>query len=415
MATTELTTSPPGTGKTYGRCAVFLCKEYLPQRRGKIWTNFPIHVEPMVDYVIARHPDMARSDLFNRIRIIPFDVLTSWRMGKSGPWEYFEDKDIAGDRIAIDEIHNYCPKEMKGELAIKWKEWLGEVRHLDVEVEFLSQNDSKIHKLIKDEAGLKRHMFNAESRRDPFFHIVMSDWYNLRAKFLTGHYTAVVFEIEMIVVHGKWRESHQRKWSFEPELFAVYDSYSTPIASKTGVKVREPSHPYLLKTKRQLIGWFLARNWWPLFSRLILICMFFWLCFFGGARVLLNGFMSLQQHIMQANKGFRHVEQTGAGHPASSAPGGPAVQSASVVEQIAQLQSALADAQKALADYKAEQEKQYEVVLFTDKSCVLRGGTILTVGQTVPGGVNRGKIVRVINYARRFVMLSDGTVLYLVQ
>ena len=66
-------------------------------------------------------------------------------------------------------------------------EWAGEVRHRGCTVEFLSQHETKVHSIIRNEASLKRYMFNGEDRRDPWLKVKMGDWYNLRAKFfLTG-------------------------------------------------------------------------------------------------------------------------------------------------------------------------------------------------------------------------------------
>ncbi len=269
MATIQFTSAPSGTGKTFQRCARFLADEWLPNEEGVHYSNFPIFTEKMIDFVMERHPDMHRGMLEKRVQLIPADVMDSWKKGLSGPWEYFQDFDLNGAHIAIDEIHNFVNASSKKEFVQRWMEWAGEVQHRGCTVEFLSQHETKVHSIIRNEASLKRYMFNGEDRRDPWLKVKMGDWYNLRAKFLTGKYRSTIFVTEQVVVNGKWKESHTHRFVLGPPYFALYDSYSAPIAG--GRKADGKKHAFETRGRLRLLGWFLARNWETVIPRLLLV------------------------------------------------------------------------------------------------------------------------------------------------
>lgn len=420
MAVTEFTAAISGSGKSYRRCAHYLATEFLPMQLGNIWTNFPIFVDAMIADVLEHHPDMVASELRSRIRIIPDDVLKSWRDYSSGPWDYFSDKELDGDRIAIDEIHNYVPKQAPREIVQKWMEFLGELRHRGCNIEVLSQYDSKVHKSIRDEAGLKRDLFNCEQRRDPFFQILMGDWYNLRAKFITGQYTSSVFEFEYIPVQGKWKLSHTLKFAFEPRFFKLYDSYSAPVAG--GKKATGPRHPYIEKTKRQLVFWFLWRNWFNILWRFVVVALIFWLCFLGGAGRCIDGFLGLQKSIMASQAGHATPSKTApvapAGPPAvaSDAPVAQPVTVQAHDDQVRELraqitahESTIEKLKSEIVDLHKQLDRQSDITLLGMSYALTRSGYYLQVGDVIPSGIHQGKRVASLDYRRRAIILDDGT------
>jgi hypothetical protein len=102
-----LTTGPAGSGKTYVRCARFLVDEWLPERSGVHYSNFPVFREKVAEFV-AKKLGKTAEEYLDRIQIIPESVLNGWVSGQSGPWDYFKDKNLDGCHIAIDECHNFC-------------------------------------------------------------------------------------------------------------------------------------------------------------------------------------------------------------------------------------------------------------------------------------------------------------------
>lgn len=419
MAVTEFTAAISGSGKSYRRCAHFLATEFLPLHTGRIWSNYPIHIQEMVSDVVEHYPDLVASELKARIKIIPEDVLLQWRKGKSGPWDYFHDEHLEGDRIAIDEIHNYCNKSSGKEIIEKWMEFLGELRHRGCEFEGLSQYDTKVHKAIRDEAGLKRDLFNSESTRDPFFQILMSDWYNLRAKFWTGEYTSTVYETEYVPVQGKWKKNHVVKFAFQERFYKLYDSYSAPVAG--GKKASGPSQPWKEKTKGQLAIWFLIRNWFAFVWRFMVVTLAIWLCFFGGAMLAINGFMGLQKDIMESNtKAIKPQQEQNKKVVVSEEqmnqvkPGVVAVHD-DLLKTIALLRIENSALQADIEKYKNQLDKQSDITLLGKTYAVTRGGIHLVLHESVPIGQHAGKLVKEFDFARRCVVLDDGTRLHVVK
>lgn len=446
MAVTEFTAAISGSGKTYRRCAHYLATEFLPMRLGKIWTNFPIHIDQMVADVVEHNPQLVAVDIKDRIKCIPDEVLRTWRDYKSGPWDYFHAEDLEGDRIALDELHNYVPASAPREYVKKWQEFLGEIRHRGCEFEGLSQYDTKVHVAIRNEAGLKRDLFNCEQRRDPFFQILMADWYNLRAKFFTGQYTSSVFEYEYVPVQGRWKIQHTLKFRFEPRFFALYDSFSTPVAG--GKKASGPRLPWIEKTKPQLVLWFLRRNWFHVAWRLVVVVLVFWLCFFGGASMAINGFMGLQKGIMDSNS--KRLTASPATSPASSSAGGVVQASpvsgggapvraaggssrpgggaaggaeasasgpggvgldAQLIEKqrfIGELEEKISSLTKERDELKRQLDRQSDITLLGLNYAVTRAGYHLAPGDDMPSGPHQGKKVLSFDYKRRCVVLSDG-------
>lgn len=416
MAVTEFTVAPSGAGKSYRRCAVFLSTEYLPQKTGKIWTNFPIHVDQMVSYVVEHNPKMVAQDVADRIRLIPEAELKRWRSEESGPWEFFENISLDGDRIAIDEIHNFCPKEASRDCTRKWKEFLGEMRHRGVEFECLSQNEAKVHAIIKNEAGLKRTLFNCEDRRDPFFSIRMEDWYNLRAKFFTGSYTSTVFETEYLPLNGKWKENHNYKFSFKPEFYALYDSYSTPVAG--GVKAAGKIYPFQEHGRAGLLLWFFKRNWLHVTPRFVILCLVFWVCFLGGGSVVINQFLEFQKRIMVAQGTPPASVKKSENRQARTASETNVIvsQSDEVIKLQQELDKVSVEKKKVedeLAKLKQENEKNYQISVISSDYVILKDGSRLDVGEKINGGLYDGLTLQEINLRKRYARFSSGVVVHL--
>lgn len=419
MAVTEYTASISGSGKSYRRCAHFLATEFLPLQTGRIWSNFPIHIDEMVADVVEHHPDLVPLNIKERIKIIPEEVLKSWRMEKSGPWDYFSQEDLSGDRIAIDEIHNYVPKSASKDYVQKWTEFLGELRHRGCEFEALTQNDPKVHASIRNEAGLKREMFNCENTRDPFLGILMADWYNIRAKFFTGEYTAAVFEYEYIMFQRKWQCQHTLRFVFESRFYKLYDSYSKPVAG--GKKATGPIQPWKEKTKWGLIGWFLWRNGFNISWRFGVLSFIIWFCFFGGGLLLLNSFAGLQKEIMDSNAKQKRASTADKGQQIGSPANGNSETisnpsgSEPINQRIQQLEKTILEQTAEIDRYKKLLDTANDITLLGKDYAITRSGFHLVPGDAIPSGLHQGKVVKAIDYRHRHVVLADGTVLRLLK
>lgn len=297
------TTGVAGSGKTYVRCARFICDELLPYSNKKLISNYPLYREKIADFVAANF-GMKRDEALERLESIPHEVLESWRLEKSGPWEYFKTRDIAGCHIAIDEIHNFCGKHQSKEHRRNWQLWLGEIRHRGATVEFLTQNPQKVAKEVDFECGLRYRIENCEAIRDPILGITCSDWYELRAAFITGKYIATIHQRESVNVDGKWVGSQEKNYVLDPRYFELYDSFSTPVTG--GAKGASELRDFQKYGKVRLIAHVFRRNGWPLTWRLLVGCGLMWLCFFGG-------FGQLMRHFQEGIRAFWEAK-----HPVSS-------------------------------------------------------------------------------------------------
>lgn len=437
MAVTEFTTAISGSGKTLLRCAWFLTHEWLNDpTKGKIFTNFPIHVDEMVEYVLQRNSGLVALDIRERIHLIPKEELDSWIDEKSGPWEYFKKFDISGSRIAIDEIHNFVHIGSSKQYVKCWRNWLGELRHCGCEFEAITQNDSKCSPAIKQEAGIKRTLFNGEARRDPLFGIKMYDWYNLRAGFFTGTYTFTIWEDEWYPINGKWVKSHSRKVESDPALYPLYDSYSTPIAG--GTKAKGKIYEYKRLSKSRLVIWFITKNLHLFFARLVLIGILTWVCFLGGGKVLLEWWLSSTKAIASSNgtavqtekiEEIPNKEKTKTSEiidkdQTNSAPDPTEKdlekiklqgQIDSLVIKIKELQAENTGLSSKLDDLQKQSEAQSVLVSLSPDSVTLKNGQTFYINETINFGPYQGCSIKGINYRARTVYLSDGRVLSLAR
>jgi hypothetical protein len=283
------TTGVAGSGKTYTRCARFLCDELLPETDKKLICNYPLYIPKIAEFVAARY-SMTREKLLERMEIIPHEVLESWRLAESGPWEYFKARDIKNTHIAIDEIHNFCGKHQHKDHRRAWQLWLGEIRHRGATIEFLTQNPHKVAKELDYECGLRYRIENCENIRDPILGITCSDWYELRAAFFTNRYVPTIHQIESVNRDGKWCFSQEKTYTLDPQYFQFYDSFSAPVAG--GNKAEGKQYDFQKYSKAGLLARVAFRNGGPLAWRIMVGVLLCWLLFFGGINQMLGRLQS---------------------------------------------------------------------------------------------------------------------------
>ncbi|HVS70787.1 MAG TPA: hypothetical protein VHQ47_06005 [Phycisphaerae bacterium] len=418
-----LTTARAGSGKTYLRCARFLVDEFLPDSKGEHWSNFPVYPERVGEAVALRKKEGKENGPFyaRRIKLIPAEVLHQWQLGKSGPWDFFQDIDVQNAHIAIDEIHKYCGRNASKDLKKKWQIWCGEIRHRGATVEFISQHYRKIAQEVIDESGIRLQLVNSEDRRDWFFRILMGDWYEVKAALLTGEYETRVWVYEKREVDGKWTNEDKRTFVLDPYYFGFYDSYSAP--DKGGLKGTAKEQVFEKRGKLGTVKWFLRRNWWRFIRGGVILAIVIYFLTGGGGRLMhwfLNSFTG--QFISAASPASLGMGKSGRslGNTVPPAPG-PGATSAGA--------TALPSTQPnfvAIADYKKQQEradeaerklkslsgvfdKMGEVVLLSPNAVTLRSGLTYRVGDKVEWGPFAGKTVKSVDIAKAVVRFDDGT------
>lgn len=266
--TSTLITAPAGTGKSY-----FVTKDalkFLAETKGSIWHNMPWglvpdnHSSPPVEegetFVerMERYNRVEEGTYADRVLPIPESELTSWRMGEGGPWSFFDDVDLSGCWIVIDEAHNYAPKR-GGDIERKWQLFCGELRHRGASIVFITQHPTKLAVGIRNECGVRLALIDAEEERDPFFQIKMYYWYQLAAKF-RGKYISYFVRIELRDVDGSKRgKSDVERVVRDSDIFALYDSFVAPQASGLAAKSIDLA-PWQRYSLIRLIFWFLSSN-----------------------------------------------------------------------------------------------------------------------------------------------------------
>ncbi|QQE12321.1 hypothetical protein JD969_02270 [Planctomycetota bacterium] len=194
----ELTTGVPGAGKSYRRCAHYLVNDWLKDKENRIhYSNFPVDIEAIAEYT-------SRRDVDEHIKEIPEDVIETWLEGRSGPWEYFQDTDLACCHIALDEFDHFCSTNHKKEIRTQWAAWLKEIRHQGATVEFITQDHQAVAKEVERKVAVRRSLTVGADRRDPYFKIKMYDWYQLRSK-LINRQVQTVIETEYRKHDGRWK------------------------------------------------------------------------------------------------------------------------------------------------------------------------------------------------------------------
>lgn len=429
-----LTTGRAGAGKSFVRCASYLVDDLLPETDAHVWTNFPIGLVPekhqyppaypgerFIDRIaeaVAAKTGGTVSEYLERLHVIPEDEIERWREGDSGPWEFFKDKDLGNCHIALDEIHVFCGSDSKPATKHAWKKWLGEIRHRGASVELISQHRDKIAKELVKEAGTQLALIKIDDTRDPFCGILLGDWYELRAKFLTGEYTSTVVEIEKMDQDGQVVETNRRQFKLTGDYFRFYDSFSAPM-SGSGSGAAKPQRQFERRGRCSLLLWFFVRNSPQLGWRVGVLSLLVWLAIGGGgawaARKFDDGvrWMADRQKAMA----WKRKGETPAPSPAPAlgmAPAGPAERDPRDNTEAALLQKALAakvELEGVVAKFEAREAELGEMVLVTETEIVTRGGEVYGIGAEIETGQHKGARLVGIDFRRRVARLSNGEVL----
>lgn len=418
----QFTTAPAGTGKSYRRCAWFITKKWLPENKGVHYSNFPVRFDDWEDGEGKKRKGLIgylkgkveEGVIRERVKIIPDEVMQTWRndglakdVAPSGPWGYFDEVDLSGAHVAIDEIHNFCGSTSSQRVKQRWQQWLGEIRHRGATVEGISQHEDKVAKEFKNEAELRLDLVACATRRDPYFKIELYYWYQLAAK-VRGEWVAAVAEIESRRVKGRWKETTEDKFKFQEELFDVYDSFSAPVAG--GGAGTNDKMPWETRSWSGLLFWFVRGNFERLLPRVAMGLVLCWLCFFGGGEFLMGRFMERAGRIgeVQADEGEKEVAGVAEGvevkNDFQKAVGGRPGHSA--VEQVTERERMAAEDKE--EEEKEETIRRAAVVLISEKEVVFDDGSTYLEGDTIVGGIYDGRKVERIDHGKRRVLLEGG-------
>ncbi len=463
---TTLTCAAAGAGKSYVRCARFMVDDFLLNEDGLHISNFPVNIWPMAN-AVAKKRKCEVADVGRRIIIIPDDMLKGWmhatkedkrekdekgnpikgeaEWSSKGPWELEEwleslgyESPLDGAHIAIDEVHNYCGQKHPAHHRRNWMEFLGEIRHRGATFEAISQDKEKIAEEVRKESAVRYEMVNSATKRDPWFGIVLKDWYELKA-LITGQYTSAVWVHELRRVNSRW--VNECKWVYwlDPYYFQFYNSFNKP---ERGGKAKATKFlPEFKKRGRLgLLWWFVRRNSFRLSSRFALVALVMWMCFFGGATLLLEGFLGFTSSIATAQGETPGKGQSGGdgnekvapaekanspgktqGKPDTTQTKQSAVDAKREVEvrkretdlkvqqaeaENRRLEEQTRRLQQALKKKQEEDRQRQEVALIAPDGVVVRDGSSYELNERIEYGTFEGYTVAKIDYKRRTVVLT---------
>lgn len=427
MAVIILTTGVPGCGKTYVRAARYLVDDFLINTDGLHISNFPLNVDEIAEAVAEKRnrfsffgrkgQKVTVQQIKDRIKIIPDDVLQSWRRQESGPWDFFDGVDLKYAHIAIDEIHNFVSPSKIQEYVEKWDEFLGEVRHRGCTFEGLTQDIDQVDRVFIGRAAVRMELIPAEDLRDPFFKIKMSDWYELKAS-LTGHYHKTVWMFEKRKQGRSWRTNNTSRFLITPDYFRFYRSYEASLAEKESLGEgadsddRALTYEYQRRSRLSLFWWFLSRNWLTLSWRIALAIFVFWLCFCGGLTYFINSWLSVAGKMAKSQKIEAPASKGVHGVPTDSKSNSKKKGQGDILEKYEGVPKDAKELELRKL-YKAEVEDIYKPAMFFDGFCWLRNGIKISKDYKFKGGVYDGKTVKEINQQDRYYKLDDDTSVYM--
>lgn len=430
---------------------MFLLDEWLRDAapHARHVSNFPVKLDPWTDANgIERRgllslaadrghdPDTVRA----KVRTIDPEEMRRWenqgftRGEPYGPWNTFQDVEIAGWHIAIDECHHYCGETSPPAVKRRWQKWLGELRHQGATVEFLSQHEKKVADVIKNEAEMRYELVNGEHRRDPILGIKLYVWYNIRAKLGLG-WKPASWQLEKHQQDGKWVTIEEAPFTFDSEYYGAYDSYAAPIAGGTAGSSGKP--PYLLYSHLGFWWWVFSSEFtrfWYAFCAVFAFCL---VMYFRNefAHYWLGAFRAMAPRTGVAAAKAPPAVKTVDGKPVpkpddvmESAEGRIVVPDPADRERLARLITAFEDLKVKFADQQqtvltlteeknALQKKLDDaaaLVAVGPNAVQFRGGFQYAVGETIDQGKYQGKKIASVDFRRRACTLDDGTFLSLM-
>lgn len=400
-----LTIAKSGTGKTYYRGVRFLLEEWLPNHSGDFWSNLPLRPRR----IAREHEKRTGADRVatrQRIKSIPKAVLDLWYDGSSGPWEFFSDVDLSGARIVLDEVHSLIGDHTPAKARKQWQAWLAELRHSGATIEGISQTESQIAPEFKKQCALRYDLRDNAADTIPYLRVCIGDWLELQAAYLR-----VFLRRTLVIEAAQEGSSFVEKWRstfiLQPYFFKFYNSFS---AGKNGNAGQEEKHEF---ERRSFLGvhlWFLARNWHMLAVFLAGVLALGWI-FNGGLATTFNGVFRVCSAAFQSSL-----------QPKESASEAPAVEpeAAPVHPLEVKLDFQLAEVERQTMRLLADNERlrdrlrsENEFGGLLSDAVWLRDGSIVRIGQAIPGGTHRGRRVVGVDVPQRQVRLDNGAVVRL--
>lgn len=425
VSTIILTTGQPGSGKSYTRVK-WLVTDFLPNETGVFITNLPLNREKIAADLAVR---LGRDEkhFLDRMIVIPMDELRTWENLQNAtkddlkkqrenrsfiPFEYFKSFELKNAHICIDEFHLYFSTSSPLPLRQCWNDFFAEIRKLGCTFEAVTQDLSLIPKDFVGKVGTRYDHLPFGNTRDPFFHIPMADWYELRTGF-TGaseQKMAVVEYIKTTSFTGgvKWKQQAAEKFNIEADIYQYYNSYQRNDTGEVGGRVTPGQ-----RLGRKVVFWFLRRNFPRIFFFLLVVGLCIWFFLGGGMLWSMSQFIGLMGRFQKANTEKKAVPAAPAPVGRSVSVSGGRVVETPISAPDPRAAAAVAAMRQASGMYQVEPEPDLSScapVLFFDGSVWLKNGLKITIGYKFTQGVLNGCTVQKIDLEDRYFQLDDGRI-----
>lgn len=295
-ATVMMRTGRPGSGKTWSLVR-YLVDDYLVNHQGKVFTNLPLNVEAIVQYVAGRKDERAQESLRQRLVVIPPEVGEKWLAGLETPETYFSglhaeelaaaglspEEAAEGDElgivnplknalVCIDEAGKMWPNRVdsatRKEITFSFVRWLRTLRHDGARIVLIVQDAKQLDASVRRLVAVELLTTNLAERREPVTGALMGDWFQILAK-ITRRYVTWCQEQEFVGEGDGMVLDHSFARPMHVKYFKLYNSHNREDGSTGGEEAMEWERFGILR----FAWWVYQRNFFPWSLRLCLVAL----------------------------------------------------------------------------------------------------------------------------------------------
>lgn len=432
----------PGHGKSYALTR-YIAQDWLPYHKGPVYTNLPLRVDALVEYVAERMglDENGKEEIRRRIVLFPQEHVTEWLEGRGIPKSFFEEYQrqqleengwetieeaysdgyrgpLAGALVIIDEAGKYWPNTVEDpdrkKLSTALAKWCRTMRHHGAKFIFCAQDELQLSAPIRRLCDLRWDVQAFAMMREGITGTVVGDWLQLIAKF-TGTYWAWVRRSEYTQEAGEWHDENNTK--VEPltaDIFKLYRSHDLD----DGTDGAEERLEWERLNWFQFLAWLLRRNWFNWSLRLVFVL--------GVVGLFAPPFSGAFRVIGWARKEFESVWRESVGLASGSIgakEGGtreakPGVTPAGAMgvgdgPEVERLRAELVAERNLRSGLEARLGAESHIVMVDERGAMFSDGEYWRIGERIEGGRYDGDAIMGVDVLRRRVLLASGVQLVL--